>query len=256
MRWTACSVPCASITTTHPRPSHFLALKKLTTRNSDLPFWLTNHTSLSVCNIILFHFIRLPEAIASPVRIPFPVDFADFNPPGRIIVQSYVRVRVIVCVSDSCASVQWSPCDLIYRVFQIRLCVRCMYVVQECDRTSSLDSHGQSVSSCRRTMLVYVCRSLSALFFSTIMLSKREYTWWLTADFVFPHPTLTNYEENRYEVSTDRELQVHAFHVMGCMACELWGNLTGVELCGDNRNSYRQTCQCYSPRDEDDSLDS
>lgn len=35
--------------------------------------------------------IKLPDAIASAVRIALPVDFSDFNPPGRIIVQSYSR---------------------------------------------------------------------------------------------------------------------------------------------------------------------
>ena len=32
--------------------------------------------------------IYIPEAIKSEVRIPCPVDFSDFRPPGRIIVQS------------------------------------------------------------------------------------------------------------------------------------------------------------------------
>lgn len=35
----------------------------------------------------------VPEAMESPVRIPFPVDFSDFRPPGRIIVQSYEKKK-------------------------------------------------------------------------------------------------------------------------------------------------------------------
>lgn len=43
----------------------------------------------TVRTYVLYTRVYVPDAIESSVRIPFPVDFSDFRPPGRIMVQSY-----------------------------------------------------------------------------------------------------------------------------------------------------------------------
>ena len=86
-------MPCEANTITHPCRfnSHFLARKMY----SNVAICLIL-AYLRVCHAmsVLYTLFNSPEAMASPVKIPLPVDFADFSPPGRIIVQSCVRAFV------------------------------------------------------------------------------------------------------------------------------------------------------------------